>query len=459
MNFQHPAAWVLPLLFFAGCATSPTDFSAVKLPASWQQAGNFPTASPDRDLSQWWASFGDAEMGRLIRSALENSPDIASAVANVRQAQALRKAETSFLFPELNYSGSGSTANTWQKNGADFSSENYSGGLSASWEVDFFGKNRQSVIAASADADAAEANLDSARSSLAAETALAYLQLRASESSLQLVNQSIASQEETTQLAKWRNQAGEIDQLEYDQARATLESARATISTLQQNIGQTRNRLNLLAGRVPGELAITASYHLPQPQSRLAIGIPADTVRQRPDVRSAGYGWLAAIARTRSAEAEKFPSFTLSGNLGTDSLSSSKVFNPQNVSSNLIAGLTGPIFNAGRIRAQIEGQDAAEERAFQNYRASILTALSEVEDALIACRRTSEKIGTLEKAATAARSAADLAAKKYTAGVIDITPVLDTQRNDLAIRQNLITARLDRANAHIELYRALGGGW
>lgn len=459
MNFRTSAAFALPLLFLVGCATPSTDMSAVKLPTSWKQAGGFPTASADEDLSRWWVSFGDAEMSGLIRSALANSPDIASAVANVRQARALRNAEASTLFPELGYSGSGASSNTWQKSGADSSAKNYSGELSASWELDFFGKNRQAVIAAGSDADAALANLDSARSSLAAETALAYLQLRASETSLLLVNESIASQQETTNIAKWRNEAGEIDQLEYDQARSTLESARATVSTLQQNIEQTQNRLNLLAGRVPGALSISSSYTLPEPKSRLSIRIPADTIRQRPDVRAAGYGWLAAIARTRSAEAEKFPSFTLSGSLGTNLVSSSEVFNPQNLSSNVIAGLAGPIFDAGRIRAQIEGQDAAEESAFQGYRSSILTALSEVEDALIACKRTAERISSLERAGTSSRSAADLAAKKYAAGVIDITSVLDTQRNDLAIRQSLITARLDRANAHIELYRALGGGW
>lgn len=398
-------------------------------------------------------------MSRLIRASLTHHPDVLSAMATARQARAQRREQASVLFPVVTYSGSGNSGYTLNRKGKNSSFDSYSAGLSASWEADLFGKNRQAVLAASADAESAEENFNAVRSSLAAETALAYLQLRSAEASLAVVQQSIGSQEETSQLAEWRSQAGEIDDLELEQSRASLESARAAVASLRESIAQSRNRLNLLAGQTPGAIKISSASALPQPGRRLAIGIPADTLRQRPDVRSAGYGWLAAIARTRAAEADQLPSLRLSGTLGVDSLSLGKLIDPQAVTGNLIAGLTGPIFNAGQIRARIEGQDAAEERAFQQYRFSILTALSEVEDALIACQRGGERIAILENAAISARAAAKLSAQKYEAGVIDMTPVLDTQRNQLSIEQSLVAARFDYASAHVALYRALGGGW
>lgn len=428
------------------------------LPVSWRNAADFPTASPERDLANWWSSFGDPAMTRLIREALAGNRDVASAMARVRQAQAQRDAQRASLFPSVDYDGVRSSGKTWVDDGADRSSTAYSAGLSASWEADFFGKNRQAVLAASAEAEAAKENLYSAQASLASEVALAYLDLRAAEERLEIVKRTLTTREETTQLASWRSQAGEIDQLELRQAESSLESARSQLSSQEQNIAQTKNRLALLCGRAPGHIS-TGSGGVPSPARRLAIGIPADTIRQRPDVRAAGYQWVAAVARTKSAEAERLPSLRLSGSLGVDSLSSNKLFNPETIATGLVAGISGPIFDAGRIRANIVAQGAAEEQALHSYESTVLTALSEVEDALIACRRTEERLATLEKAAFAAKEASKLASQKYRAGVIDITTVLDTQRSDLALEESVTAVKADRAAAHIQLYKALGGGW
>jgi NodT family efflux transporter outer membrane factor (OMF) lipoprotein len=288
--------------------------------------------------------------------------------------------------------------------------------------------------------------------------ALAYLDLRSQEQEIAILRETVKTREETTQLASWRTQAGEIDSLELRQAESSLESARAGISTAEQNLAQSRNRLALLCGRVPGDIEL-GSGPLPSPGSRLAVGIPADTIRQRPDVRAAGYAWVAAIANTRAAELERLPSLRLSGNLGVDTLHSAKLFDPESAATSLIMGISGPIFDAGRIRANITAQGAAEEQALLAYEKSILTALSEVEDALIACHKSEERLVTLEKAAAAGRDASRLATQRYLTGVIDFLNVLDAQRNDLAQEERLINARVDRAAAYIQLYKALGGGW
>jgi multidrug efflux system outer membrane protein len=176
-------------------------------------------------------------------------------------------------------------------------------------------------------------------------------------------------------------------------------------------------------------------------------------------VRLAGYQLAAAAASTRAASAERFPSLSLSGNLGINALSAGKVFNPEIISGNVIAGLTGPIFDAGRIRSSIEARGAAQDQAVQTYRAAVLTALSEVEDSLIACRLSAERLATLEKATASAREAADLAQQRYDAGVIDVLTVLDSQRSLLGLEDSLFTVRTDHTTAYIQLYKALGGGW
>ena len=442
-------------LLFASCASTVLKQTATShhlaTTSSWWQD------QPQPKLRTWWSSFHDSQLTRLVDLSLEKHPNLASAAAAVRQAQAQRQLTQANLFPLLNYSTSGNSSRTWNSDN-DGSNSSFSAGLSASWEADLFGQNKQQYLSADAALQASKADLDSARASLAAETALAYLQLRAAETDFALLQKSIKSQEETTELAVWREEAGTADSLAADQARSALKSSLASLSTLQQSIEQLRNRLNLLTGQAPGSLTFAKGTTIPTPSSKLAEKIPADTVRQRPDVRSAGYRWVQAIAQTRAANADQYPSLTLSGSLGLSSVGNSKFFDVQTITGNVIAGLTGPLFDAGRIRSQIAVQNAAEEQAFASYRLTLLTALSEVEDALIATRRIEERITTVKSASTFAKSAADLAAQKYEAGVIDITQVLETQRNEISLQRDLVSTQLDYASAHVELYRALGGG-
>ncbi|HEX2749434.1 MAG TPA: efflux transporter outer membrane subunit [Verrucomicrobiales bacterium] len=449
---------VLPACHMTGAGSDAVP----ALPVAWRNAAGFPVAAPDRDLSRWWTQFDDPLLTRVVSGALRSSPTVAAAAARVREARAQRKAQASTLFPSVDASATRRTSVTRVDAGPDQSGTTYSAGLNASWDADLFGANRQNVAAASAAAESAMEDYRSAQASLAAETALAYVDLRATESRLGVVRESLRTRKETTQLVTWRKQAGEVDNLELRQAESSLEQAHAALSSLEQAAAQTRNRLALLSGFAPGSLdgmLSSKSSKVPAPARRLAVGIPADTIRQRPDVRSTGYKWVAAVARKRSAEAEQLPSLRLTGTLGIDTLSASKIFNPQSAGASLISGLTGPIFNAGRIRAGIEAAGAVQEQALLAYQNIVLTALSEVEDALIACRRSGERIGILEKAATAAREADALARLRYRTGDTDISTVLDTERTLLSLEESLVSARADRASAHIQLYKALGGGW
>ena len=464
-SFYLPLFSSFVLIGLSGCGVSSVSrHGEVPLPADWKNAAGFPVASPARDLSRWWKRFDDPGLTRIISDALGNSPDMASAAARIRQARSQRDAEAALLFPTLrgaaSASGSGASGDGI---GSDWNGGSSSAAaLNASWEADLFGKRRSSIEAATAQVGATEENFNSVQAALSSEIAIAYTQLRVAEAALEVLLRIIKTREETSQLATWRTQSGEADSLESSQALSSLEQARAGVPALRQAISQSQNRLALLAGQTPGSLDRQLSSgkpSIPDPSNSLAIGIPADTLRQRPDVRLAGYQLLAAAAQTRATEAERFPSLNLTGTLGVNALGAAKIFTPETASAAAIAGLTGPIFDAGRIRANIDAQRAVEEQAFQTYRATVLTALSEVEDSLIACRRTTERLGSLEKATTAAREAAKLAQQRYQAGETDILTVLDAQRSLLGLEDSLFTVRANRSIAFIQLYKALGGGW
>jgi NodT family efflux transporter outer membrane factor (OMF) lipoprotein len=445
-----------------GCAvTSTLVGDDMKLPAEWKNAGNFPVASPDRDLSRWWAHFNDPTLNHLIAGVLEDNPDAQTAVSRVRESRANRAVQRAALFPSLDGGVSGNARRSRTDSAGTTSSDAYSARLDASWEVDIFGGNRSAVEAATASLGAASEELNSVHASLAAEVAATYTSLRANEAKLAVLKQNITSREETAQLAAWRLKAGEADSLEATQAQSSLESARAGLPALEQAIGQGKNDLALLAGQTPGTLDtwLARSHGVPIPPSSLAVGIPADVLRQRPDVRAAGYQVLAAAASTRATEATQYPSLNLSGSLGIDTLSSSRLFDPESAAASIASSIASPIFNAGRIKANIEATRAREEQAVLNYRKAVLTALSDTENALIACRRSAERLTTLEKATQLAREADEIARQRYEAGEIDFLDVLDSQRTLLSLEDSLLSTRTDRTTAYIRLYQALGGGW
>jgi len=436
---------------------TPVSTSQPKLPADWKNAKSFPVASASLDLKRWWNHFDDPVLNQLIALGLKSNPDIRGAEERIKEARALRKAESASLLPDVGASASFGAGNT---NGDPRSSS--SAGLDASWEADLFGRRRSIIEAASANVAVAEENFHSVQAALASEIAIAYCNLRANETRLDVLHRNVKTREQTSQLASWRQQAGEADSLESSQALSSLEQARAAIPTLEQNAAQTRNLLARLTGGNPGSLdRLLASSRktIPHPAAKLAVGIPADTLRQRPDVRIAGYQVLAAAANTRAADAARFPSLNLTGSLGVNTLSVKKIFDPQTASANIIAGVTSPVFDAGRIRANIDANAAAEAQAVAVYRSTVLNALSETEDALIACRRSTERLATIEKATVAAREANDLAQQRYQSGDIDFIAALDAQRTVLGLEESFISTRVDRSIAFVQLYKALGGGW
>jgi NodT family efflux transporter outer membrane factor (OMF) lipoprotein len=441
--------------------TIPPDAGVprVAIPAAWSQAAA--TGSSQR-LAEWWKQFGDAELDRLMAESLAAAPDLKSAQAKLRQARAIRDLAEANLWPSL---GASAAATRWRigrdAGGNDTAQTRYSAGFDAGWEVPIFGGLRDAAAGASADAAAAAADLEAAQVSLAAEVALNYINLRAYQLRLQIARANVASQQETLQITDWRQQAGLATVLAVEQARTNLEQSRASISILESGRAAAEHRLAVLAGRSPGALRerLATTQPLPAPLAGIVVGIPADTLRQRPDVRAAELTLRAEIARTAERAADREPSLTLSGSLGWQAFDAAALGGSGSLVRSLAASLAATLFDGGRIRARFAAQDAVREQALVAYEKTILKALEDVENALVDYAVGRERVVARQRAAVAARNAAQLAHAKYQAGLVDFQTVLDTDRTQLTAEDNLATAESDVLTATITLYKALGGGW
>jgi NodT family efflux transporter outer membrane factor (OMF) lipoprotein len=455
------SALLLPLLL-GSCVTAKRPSSEFTAPAKWNATAAKPGPLNTAALTRWWSRFNDTTLSRLIDESLQTSPDVRTASARIEESRARRGVERSTLFPQITGGTSGSATRSDDRSANVITNrESYTASIDASWEIDLFGKLKQNVTAADADLAQVIATYEGAQVSLAAEVADAYTTFRSAQTQLAVYERNVAAREDTTQITRWREQAGEGTTFETQQAASTLEQARATIPQLKQTIKQTKNRLALLSGRTPGSLdsLLAGSSPIPQPPTMLATGIPADTLRQRPDVRAAERALEAAVARTKSAEREQLPSLTLSGSIGLEALSTGTLFSPQSAATSAAGQLMAPIFNAGRIRQTIHIQSAQEKQALIAWEKAVLTALSEVENALIAVLRTSERLQTLNSAVVSAQEAEKLAADNYQAGQIDLLQVLDAQRTLLTLEEQQAVAHGNQTSAHISLYKSLGGGW
>ena len=440
-----------------GCASPPSAApAAVEIPDAWSVA-DVPAAGGTTSLVQWWSRFDDPLLGSLIAEALQANTSVKGAQASLSQARALRDVAAAGLLPAVGASASAQHATS----GGHSSGNNYRAGLDASWEIDIFGANQSALDASAASARASAATLGNVQVSIAAEVALSYITLRGAQARLAIADDNLASQLETLQITQWREQAGLVTSLESEQARSQAEQTRARLPGLRISIEQTRHALAVLTGRPPAALAavLAASGPVPRAAGQLVLGIPAETLRQRPDVRAAEHQVSAALARVAQADAARAPSFKLGGSLGANAVTLGALTNGTSVVSALLASVSMPVFDGGALRAQVRAQQAALEQAGAAYQAAVLTALMEVEDALVALRSDDERLLSLQSAAEAAANAALMARERYSSGLTDFQTVLDTQRTQLNTQESVAIARADLSADQVRLYKALGGGW
>jgi multidrug efflux system outer membrane protein len=453
------------VLAFSGCSSVQPrgpEQAGVDVPATWSVADVAPV-SGFTSLVGWWARFDDPLLAQLITEAMRANTSVSGAQAALRQARALRDVAAAALFPTL-----GSSASVQRSSGANPASpgarstiDNFQAGLDANWELDIFGVNRSALTASEAAARASAASLGDVQVSIAAEVALDYVALRSAQARLAIAIENLASQQETLQITEWRLQAGLVTSLDAEQARTAVEQTAALVPVLQTSIEQMSHAVAVLTGQPPAGLAAVLIVVAPVPHvsDELALSIPAQTLRQRADVRAAEHQVSAAMARVSQAEAARLPNFSIGGSLGLSALTLGALTRSASVVSTLVGSVSLPIFDGGALRAQVDVQQAALDQARQVYHGAILVALQDVEDALVALRGDRVRLVRLGNAAAAAANAATLARQQYSSGLVDFQTVLETQRTLLGTQDGVAGARADVSSDHVRLYKALGGGW
>jgi NodT family efflux transporter outer membrane factor (OMF) lipoprotein len=454
-----PAGLILSLAILGGCAQVPPLPEAaarIDVPEGWSAAQAAASDAPAVGLA-WWRQFDDPKLTGLVETALVSAADIRTAQARLRQARASRDLAVAGLFPSI-----GLSATAKRSKAGDSSAQTlFSAGFDASWEPPIFGGQRDAAAAATADLLASNATLAATRVSLAAEVALDYVALRTYQQRLKIAQDNAASQAETLQITEWKSAAGLATSLDVEQARTNLEQSRATIPGLEVGRSEAEHSLALLTGQAPAALqeALASPTSLPAVPPRLAAAIPADTLRQRPDVRAAEYRLRAEAARSSEQRAARFPSLSLSGSLGWQAFSAGALGGSDTLLRAVTGSLAATLFDGGRRQALIDMQGAVEEQSLVAYQTSVLSALGEVENALATYAAGHERLASRRRAAEAARNATLLARTLYEAGTADFQKVLDTDRARLSAEDGLASAEGDLLAAVIKLYKALGGGW
>lgn len=464
---RHKLKWLwfaAATIALAGCAAGPAHrapaLSELHVPPSWS-AERPAYHGRVEDLSKWWQQLSDTTLAGLIEQALKNGPDLRSARARLREARARRDLAGANRFPTVTASLSAGRSKSSSETGTGATHSFFSAGFDASWEPDVFGGTTRALEAAEADLEASQASFHATQVSLAAEVALNYVEVRAFQARLAIARDNLAAQSETLQLTEWRAQAGLTSSLDVEQARANRDQTRAQIPLLETGLAEAEHRLAILLGLAPGALhrKLAARAPIPAVPERIAAGIPADVMRQRPDVRAAERKLAAETARVGQAAAALYPSFTLNGSIGLEALTLGALTGGGAVTRSLLVGMFAPIFDAGRIRSQITIQGAIQEQALASYETIVLTALEDVENALVSLAYSRERQAALASAVEAARNAVLLARHRYATGITDFQKVLDTERTLLSLEDALAATRAEDASALVRLYKALGGGW
>jgi NodT family efflux transporter outer membrane factor (OMF) lipoprotein len=460
-----PVAAII-ILILAGCAAVGPDYARLKpqAPKEWhtQLQGDLTAdrLNPET-MANWWTTLNDQELSSLEKRAIKGNLNLKDARARVREARALRGIEKAVFFPSLDASGSASKRRSSENSGTGTESKLYQAGFDAGWELDIFGGVRRSVEAAQADLEAAQEDLHDVLVSLLAEVALNYVDTRTYQARLAAIKANMKAQQDIYELNLLRYKAGLIDELAVQQSRYILESTRSRIPTLETGLEKAKNRLAVLLGEKPGAMhrELAEAKPIPVPPVMVAVGIPAETMRHRPDIRRAERNLAARTARIGVATADLYPKFRLAGNIGLESISSSNFWEWAGRTWSIGPGVSWKIFHAGAIRQNIKVQTARQKQALVQYESAVLIALEEVENAVTAYAREQLRLESLKAAVLSARRAYELSRDLYNAGLVDFSDVLDATRSlqsyqdELAGSEGTVTSNL------IRLYKALGGGW
>ncbi|MGA2540475.1 MAG: efflux transporter outer membrane subunit [Verrucomicrobiota bacterium] len=467
ISFPRPIPFLLAGLL-AGCVVGP-DYHPPKTapPAQWAspQAGgetNLPAAG-----AAWWKSFHDAELDSLVVRAAQSNLNLRAAVARVREARAAARVVAAGSSPALDVAGS-YERNRFSANGvfpfppgAPLDADVYQAGFDAAWELDVFGGTRRASQAARAEVAAAEFGRRNLLVTIFAEVARNYVQARAFQRRLAVADENISAQEQILALTRDRFAKGLTGELDVQEADALLATTRAQAPVFETGFRDSVYQLALLLGQPPGALLeeLTNAAPIPAAPPAVPVGLPADLLQRRPDVQQAERQLAAATARVGAAVSDLYPKFSLTGDVGLQSISPGDWFNAGSRFWTAGPTVQWRIFDAGRIRANIRVQNARVDQALAAYEQSMLAAFTDVETALTAYAREQTRRQSLAHAAQAGEQAVALARDLYQHGLADFLRVLEAQRSLYQSQDALIESDRAVSSDLIALYKALGGGW
>lgn len=414
--------------------------------------------------ADWWRQFGSARLDELMVRAGAANFDLAAATARVRQADAQLAIAGAPLLPSLSASVSETRARSSQAASTTTLSKarhatTSSATLTASYEIDFWGKNAAAVDSAAAAAQASRFDLQTATLTAQSGVATTYFEILGLAERIRLARQSIANSENILAVFRDRQRAGTASSLDVAQQESVLAAQKATLAPLERQMRQDFNALAILTGRLPEDFGLVPETLADLRVPAVGAGLPSELLGRRPDVQSAEASLRAANADIAAARAAWFPSISLTGQGGFQSLDLMKMMTAESLLWSIASSATQTIFDNGRIAGTVEQKRARFEELSQTYRKAVASAFSDVENALIAVEKAAEEVQAQTLSEDTARRAHQIAQDQMAAGIVDVTTVLNTQKTLFSAQDALAQARLGQLQANVGLYKALGGGW
>ena len=446
----------------------------------WIEKDDPKIKSKPADLSHWWDVFNDPVLDRLVQTAYEKNLSLQIAGVRILEARAQLGIAVGDKYPQLqqalgSYTRVGlseNQANT--QRGVDFTYGEIGVGFDATWELDVWGKFRRAVQSSIGNLEASVANYDDVLVSLTAEVARTYVLIRTLEARLEVARQNVKIQGRSLEIAQVRFEAGAVTELDVQQAMALLGDTQASIPRLESNVRRAKNALAILLGRLPGEIdeLLGVGTAIPTVPPEVAVGIPSELLRRRPDIRLAERQIAAQSARIGVAKADLYPHFALFGSIGLRASDAAltaagfpggsefgDLFDSESLEWFVGPAITWDVLNYGRIKNRVRIQDARFQQLVVNYQNTVLKAAREVEDAMVSFLRSQEEKEFLSTSVTAAARSVELSMIQYREGLVDYQRVLDTQRF-LSQAEDLLTATTGSIAVNlVAMYKALGGGW
>jgi NodT family efflux transporter outer membrane factor (OMF) lipoprotein len=465
---------ILPL---GGCLLSgDTPEPNLVIPAAYDKGPKNPvTAEAAVPSLDWWRKFRSRELTALIDEARTSNLDIAAAVARIVQADAQARITGAPLLPLITANGNAvnsqaskttskasiiSLKQTGKSNvNGPIVTNNLQATLNASYEIDFWGKNRAALRNAEELAVASRYDREVVGLTTVVSVANAYFQVLASQDRLRIQNENLASSTRILNLINQRAQAGTASALEIAQQESLVDQVKAALPPLEQTLYTNRTALAVLMGRSPEQVRVSGGSLHAIAIPRVTPGLPSELLTQRPDIRVAEANLAAANANVYNARAQLLPSITLTGDGGYESAVLRALARPESVIFSAAAGLTQPIFEGGRLIGNVDLQTARQDELLQDYRKAVISAFSDVETALYNVRETALSVQLQTAVVTSSRRAFDVSEQRLREGTIDLVTVLQTQQTLFTAEDALAQAQLARLQAIVGLYQALGGGW